>query len=79
MGHDEIDPGSGQIDEHDSRVAFIEAFRKWGIYPRKLRPLSGGNRCADREAKSKIKKRACNAMANRSTMLRTGRDTAQIA
>ncbi len=62
VGHDEIDPGSGQIDEHDSRVAFIEAFRKWGIYPRKLRPLSGGNRCADREAKSKIRRReACNA------------------
>jgi hypothetical protein len=27
-------------DEHHYRVAFIEAFRKWGMYPRDLRTLS---------------------------------------
>ncbi|HEX8280067.1 MAG TPA: hypothetical protein VF551_01715 [Chthoniobacterales bacterium] len=27
-------------DEHHYRVAFIESFRKWGIYPRNLRTLS---------------------------------------
>ncbi len=27
-------------DEHHYRVAFVEAFRKWGMYPRNLRTLS---------------------------------------